>query len=109
MELFVLILNKTEYLQDVLTYYVEVGIGGATVVESMGMGRIMAEDIPIFAGFKDLLRGNRPSNRVIMAVVPDGMAPSIIEGLEKIIGPLDEPGAGVAFTLPLNWYTGIRE
>ena len=109
MELFVLILNKTEYLQDVLTYYVEEGISGATVIESTGMGRIMAEDIPIFAGFKDLLRGNRPSNRAILAVVPDGTASRIIKGLEEITGPLDDPGAGVAFSVPLSWHTGVRE
>ena len=109
MELFVLILNKTEYLQDILTLFVELGISGAAVLESTGMGHIMAEDIPIFAGFKDLLRANRPRNRTIMAVVPEGKADEIIRGIEGIMGPLDDPGSGIAFTVPVGAAYGLAK
>ena len=109
MDLFVLVLNETEYLQDVLTLFVELGIGGATVLESTGMGHIVAEDIPIFAGFKDLLRANRPNNRTILAVVPDGMSDEIVRGIENLIGSLDKAGKGVAFTVPLGTVYGVGE
>lgn len=50
MKLLVLFLNKVEKLEEVLEGYVEVGVSGATVVDSVGMGHILSEEVPIFAG-----------------------------------------------------------
>ncbi len=33
--------------------YVEAGVTGATILDSEGMGRFLAYEIPLFAGFKD--------------------------------------------------------
>ena len=106
MELFVLILNRVELLDDVLSYFVEAGISGATVIDSVGMGRIIAT-MPIFAGFRDLMVGNRPTNKTILAVVDGGVVPELIAGVERIVGDLAVPGTGLVFTLPVNHVQGI--
>ncbi len=38
MKLLILILNKVEKLEEVLEGFLEIGITGATVIESSGMG-----------------------------------------------------------------------
>ena len=65
--LMVFVLNREEYLDEILSGFVELGIGGATIIDSMGMGRILSHDIPIFAGMQDSLSSssaNSGYNRV---------------------------------------------
>lgn len=38
MKVLFLILNKTEKLNEILEAYVEVGVRGATIIDSQGMG-----------------------------------------------------------------------
>ncbi len=105
--LLVFILNKLELLDDVVTLFVELGIGGATILESTGMARYLSDEIPIFAGFREILQGTRASNRTIFTVVEEEMIPQIIKGLEEVVGPLSDPGTGVAFTIPVYQSWGI--
>jgi anti-anti-sigma regulatory factor len=45
MKLLVLFLNKVEKLEEVLEGYLEIDITGATVVDSVGMGHILSEEV----------------------------------------------------------------
>ena len=38
MRLLVVVLNKTEYLEEVLEAFLELGVSGATLINSVGMG-----------------------------------------------------------------------
>ena len=75
MILLVLILNKEEHLEEILELFVELGVSGATIIDSVGMGRILSHDIPIFAGFRSLMRGSRPYNKTIFSIVPEELVP----------------------------------
>ena len=107
--LFVFILNQPELLDDVITLFVELGVNGATVLESTGMAKYLSEEIPIFAGFREILQGARPNNRTIFTVVDKKLLPQIIAGIEDVVGALTDPGTGVAFTLPVSETWGIGE
>ena len=107
MQLLVFVLNQEEYLDEILSAFVEVGVKGATVIDSVGMGRILAHDIPIFAGLRHLLEGNRPYNKTIFAVVEDGKVDEVIAVIEDICGSLDKPGSGLLFTLPVSKVKGL--
>lgn len=109
MELLFLILNKEEHLDDVLSLFVELGITGATIIETTGMGRVLAHDIPIFAGFRDLMVGNKPYNKTIFAVVSKEVVPEIVKGIESICGCLEEPGTGLLFTIPIANVWGLAK
>jgi nitrogen regulatory protein P-II 1 len=109
MQLLVVILNKEEYLEEVLSLFVELGISGATILDSVGMGRILSHDIPIFAGFRDLIVGNRPYNKTILSVVKDEIVEQTANGLRSICGDFAEPGSGLIFSMPVNKVWGMRE
>jgi len=109
MKVLVFILNKEELLEEVLEVFLELNISGATILDSVGMGSILARDIPIFAGFRNLMEGSRPANKTIVTIVPDDLVEKTVKAIEQVVGSLDEPGNGVAFVLPLEAVYGLRK
>lgn len=109
MKLFIYVLNQQEKIDEILAGFIEIGMTGATIVDSVGMGRILAQEVPVFAGFQSLLSGSRPYNKTIMSVVDsDEKLADAIGLIEEICGPFNEPGSGIAFTLPLDAVYGLK-
>ena len=88
--------------------FLELDITGATIIDSIGMGRILAHDIPIFAGFRNLMQESRPGNKTIFTVLHEEKIKSVIQGIEQICGCLDDPGSGILITLPVSNVKGIK-
>lgn len=108
MKLLVVILNKVEKLEEVLEGYIEIGISGATVIESIGMGHILCDEVPIFAGLRFMFAGSKPQNKIILSVIKDEKEKPAFRLLNKILGSLDDPGNGIAFTLKLEYVEGLK-
>jgi nitrogen regulatory protein P-II 1 len=110
MKLLVFILNKEEFLEDVLEAYVEAGVAGATLLDSEGMGRFLAYQVPLFAGFKEFMKGNKPYNKTILALIKnESIISRVKELVDQVVGGLDNPGTGIMFTLPVDWASGLVE
>ena len=108
MKLLVFVLNKEELLDDVLAAYVEAGISGATVLDSEGMGRYLSYEVPLFADFKEFMKGNKPYNKTILSVVKNVDAIDELKRLlDRITGGLDQPGTGILFTVPIDHVYGF--
>lgn len=108
MKLLVFVLNREELLDEVLSAYVEAGIAGATVLDSEGMGRYLTYEVPLFADFKEFMKGNKPYNKTIFSVVTNEEAiPHLKKLLDRITGGLDQPGTGILFTLPVDFAAGL--
>lgn len=110
MKLLVFVLNREELLEEVLEAYVEAGLPGATILDSEGLGYFLAYEVPLFAGFKEFLKGNKPYNKTILSVVKDdGAVKRLAPILDEITGGLEQPGTGVMFTIPVEWGYGFAE
>lgn len=108
MKLLVFILNKEEVLDEVLEAYVEAGMPGATILDSEGLGYYLAYEVPLFAGFKEFMKGNKPYNKTILSVVQDEKAiERLVPILDEVVGGFDKPGTGVMFMLPVEWGHGF--
>lgn len=108
MKLVVFVLNKEELLENVLEAYVEAGVNGATILDSEGMGRFLTYEVPLFADFKEFMKGNKPYNKTILAVVEDPETiPRLYTLLNEITGGLASPGTGIFFTLPIDFAAGL--
>ncbi len=108
MKLVVFILNKEELLDDVLAAYVEAGVPGATVLDSEGMGRYLTYEMPLFADFKEYMKGNKPYNKTILSVVKEeSIIPKLKKLLDGITGGLSLPGTGILFTVPVDFAIGM--
>ncbi len=107
-KLLVVVLNKEELLDEVLSAYVEAGIEGATILDSEGMGRFLTFEVPLFADFKQFMKGNKPYNKTIFSVVREEAAIGRLKKLlDSVLGGLSEPGTGIMFTLPVDFAAGL--
>ena len=109
MQLVVIFLNRVEFIEDLMAAFLEMGVGGATVLNSLGMGRIISYEIPIFAGLRDAFPGSTPGNKTILTVVREEMVEEIVEMVQDVCGSFDDPGSGMMFTLPIGRCYGMRE
>lgn len=105
--LLVAVINDPEKMDEILSGFVELGITGATIINTEGMGRILSHDIPIFAGLSTLINGSRPQNRTILSVLPLEKVPEAIALLQDVMGSLDAPATGIVFTLPVDQVVGL--
>jgi nitrogen regulatory protein PII len=105
--LLVAVVNDPERVDQILSGFVELGVTGATVINSEGMGRLLSHDIPIFAGLQTLIRGSRPQNRTIFSVIPSQLVDTALELLREVCGDLASPATGIAFVLPLEHVVGL--
>ena len=105
--LLVAVINDPEKVDEILSGFVELGITGATVLQSEGMGSVLSHDIPIFAGLQTLISGSKPQNRMIFSVVPLERADSVIALMQEIMGNLAAPATGIVFTLPVDRVVGL--
>ena len=108
MKLLILILNKVEKLEEVLEGFIEIGISGATVIDSVGMGHIISEEVPIFAGLRFMFAGAKSHNKTILSVIKEEKEEIVVRLLEKILGDLNEPGTGILFMIPVDRVEGLK-
>ena len=108
MKLAVLILNKEEHLESFLEGLIEVGISGATIIDSIGMGHILSTDVPIFAGLRFMFAGSRPYNKTILSIIKEEKIDSLKELAGKILGPLEESGNGILLFLDIAEVIGLK-
>lgn len=111
MEILVIVLNKIDLLDDLMVEFSNSGIKGATIIDSMGMIRVLAdehsEDIPLFGSLKMMLNENRPFNKTIFTVLDSQKIPIAMDCVKKVIGDLNKNEVGIMFTLPVNLTEGI--
>ena len=107
MQLLVVVLNHAELVEQVLAGFVELGITGATVIESKGMGRVLSQDVPIFAGLRTLNTRSRSANRTLFCVADDEKIDAAVRLIEETCGDLGSAGMGILFTLPVTRVVGL--
>ncbi len=59
MNVLFIVLNKTEYLDEILDQFVDIGVRGATIIDSQGMGSALVDtrnvNEPFFGVLRNLL------------------------------------------------------
>ena len=109
--LLVVVLNKTEKLEDILERLIDVDVRGATIIDSVGMGRTLESEIPIFGTLQEILnagRGRRPENKTIFTVIKEEK--TLIDAervIKEELSGFKEPGTGIMFVLPIMDFIGL--
>ena len=85
-------------------------IRGATVLESSGMGRILANnsDVPIFSSLQNILAEHSDRTTTIFAVSKhDDKIAGVMEVLESTFAGFKAEDGGIMFTVPVNRAVGL--
>ena len=106
-KLFVIILDKSQLIDDLITGFLDIGVRGATIIESQGMGEIIRQDMPVFSGLASLF-GESTGSRMLMSVMPESLVEPVYSLVEEVVGQLDQPNSAICFTLPVDSFRGIR-
>ena len=112
MQLLLIVLNKTEKLNSLLDAWMEQGIGGATVLKSSGMVRILAKNIeqyPIVGSLRRMLTDidERKDSRTIFMALQDEKIEAAKAVVRGVVGDLSQPDTAVMFTLPVLSVEGV--
>lgn len=105
--LLVVVINDPDRLDEILTGFLDLGITGATVINSEGMGRLLPDDIPIFAGLRAVVGEDRPKNTTIFSVVTEDVVRAAVDVVKEVCGDLAAPSTGIAFVLPVEQVIGL--
>lgn len=111
MQLLVLVLNKTECLEELLERFVDINVKGATIIESTGMARALSEGggTASFLGkLSYFINPERQESRTIFCVVKDEIVNDVRRVVDEVTGGLDNPNTGILFALPTLFVDGIH-
>jgi hypothetical protein len=101
--LLVMIASDHAMFDELITAVLDIGLSGATVIESRGMGSILREEMPIFAGLAALIPEHTGS-RVMLAVTTREQAGRVFQLLENEFKAANRP---IAITLPVEHAAGL--
>jgi hypothetical protein len=106
-----LVLTRIELLDDVLDAWRAAGVGGTTIVESMGLYRRQQQRTRLHMRFHFEVAATRSEQRgqyTLFAVVPDeACVQRCRAAAESVIGDLGGPDTGILVSWPLNYAKGI--
>lgn len=110
MYLMVIILHKEEYLDDILQLFVELGVEDAVIIESESLTQALAYGVPIFAGLRFQLKGERRYSKIVFAITDEKeTASNMVELLKEQEIDFEKPGTGRILLIKLEEVIGKPE
>lgn len=109
--LLVVVLNKTEKLNRILERFLEVDVRGATIIDSIGMGRTLEPEVSTFSTLLEIFNvgsGRYPENKTIFTVIREEKT---LRDAQKVVkeelNDFKEPGTGIMFVVPVLDFVGL--
>lgn len=104
------VLNDANKLNQLLNELNNLNIHGGTIFDTSGMGRELSksEDFPLFGTLRYLLNPGLKTTKTLLFVIEEKKIPTLIEGIENVVGNLEGPGTGILFSFPLDYVKGIK-
>jgi len=112
MYLFVIILDKSEDVQKVIENFREIGVTGATLYDSIGLGRntLYGSNMPkAIASLKRIFdRDQRTYNHTMFCIIKTKETlDDCFRVAEETCGSFDNPDVGIMFSLELDKVVGF--
>lgn len=110
MKLLIVVLNKIECLERLITAFGDNQIPGATIIDSRGMAQELESfsDMDFMFSLRMLINPAHKENKTIFMVVPDEMVNKVSRIVNEVTGGLDQPDTGILFTVPIDHIEGLR-
>jgi hypothetical protein len=106
------VLNDPARMWEVLDAWQALGISDATIMDSTGLQRArrLRDDVPLFPSVHDLLESTEDHHRTVWSVVDDTLdMEAVVAATERVLGPLDQPHAGLMVAVPVLKVWGLRK
>ncbi|MBD3347888.1 MAG: hypothetical protein GF400_01680 [Candidatus Eisenbacteria bacterium] len=100
-------LKDPDYFDQVVEYFTEIGEISATVLDARNVQAFLTK-VPLFADFARVFTEGQEFGHLFMVIMNKGLVERFVEGLEEIVGDLDEEGRGLALTIDVGLVRGLR-
>ena len=101
------VLDDIQFEDDILNSWSEIGITGATIVESSGLHRHLRKVIPMRYAFDTAASVEKGNLTFFVMVETEKMVKACLVAIEKIVGDLNQPNTGIFSAWPLSIIKGI--
>ena len=112
MQMFVLVLNKEECLEPILEAMLSKGLGGATILDSTGMMRVLDGDdnvdLPMLGVLRHFYSPERKTSKTMFTLIEDDQRDQLINIINEKTGGLHNPDTGIAFAVPTCFVEGVK-
>lgn len=107
MYMIMVVLDNPDLLDETLEAWDQVGVRGATIIESTGIHRLRKKNIPMRYLFQT--PGVVEEGHLTLFVIVEGekMVQECLDATEGIAGNLDEPNTGIFAAWPLAFVRGL--
>ncbi len=107
----VLILEKEQYLNELLLELSDEGINSATVANTSGMMGHLSSlgDEQIISTLRPLFTPAHTENKTIFMVMDQEKVEVARQTIRNVLGDLSKPETGILFGIPLLFTEGIRD
>ncbi|RMH23544.1 MAG: hypothetical protein D6693_11310 [Planctomycetota bacterium] len=102
--LLVVIASDPASMDDLLTALLDIGITGATLIDSKGMATVLREEMPIFSGLAALLPGTTGS-RMLFSVTTSETASQV---LDYVTNQMRADAKPIAAVVPVTAVAGLK-
>ncbi len=108
----ILIVDDPDDCPGILEAWEAVGVGGVTILDSSGLGRVrragMLDNIPLMPSLSDLFASRETQHRTLLSVVDDQETVNkMVAAAKGIIGNLDEHHTGFLIVVPVLEVYGL--
>ncbi len=104
-KLLVVVLYEDDRFYDLMEFFIEEGLEGATVIDSIGMGHYIS-NIPLFSSFVGFMNEDHNSSRTILTTLPGEQVEQVVQGIEDLTGDLDKTQGAMIMVLDLSFMKG---
>lgn len=103
MYLLTAVIENEDLLDEVITGWLDMGISGATVIESTGALQLISQHVPIFAGLRSLTSGGSRHSKTIFTIVQSRQTLDMAIGyLKNLCEKRDYLHHGIYFAIPVT-------
>lgn len=103
--LLIVIASDPTSMDDLLTGLLDIGITGATLVDSKGMAAALREEMPIFAGLVALLPSSATGSRMLFSIATLEEAREVLHFIETELRADTRP---IALITPVLQVVGLK-
>lgn len=110
----VFVLDNPDQCGIILDAWENAGIGGVTILESSGLGRVrragIRDDLPLMPSLSDLFMNIETQHRTLFTVVKSqSQIEAIVKATQSVVGDLEQPDTGFLFVVPVSQVYGISK
>ncbi len=109
MQVIFVVLNKVEYLDNLLTRLKKAGVHGGTIVDSTGMVKSIenSDESYILGSLRLFLDAPRSDSKTIFFVVNNDQVEIIRKTVDEELGGIDNHDTGIIFGIPVTFADGL--